>query len=67
MKFFKEPNPNRLEKYHQRRRWARRLTWLLYGLVFTGLLGVVGAGVFVYHHFLRDLPDFTSIKEFRPS
>jgi len=67
MKFFKEPNPNRLEKYHQRRRWARRLTWLLYGLVFTGLLGVVGAGVFIYHHFLRDLPDFTSLKEFRPS
>ncbi|MFZ5447759.1 MAG: penicillin-binding protein 1A [Thermodesulfobacteriota bacterium] len=66
MKFFK-PNPNRLEKYHQRRRWARRLSMIMYGLVFTGLLVVVAGGVFIYHHFLRDLPDFTSIKEFRPS
>ena len=67
MKFFKEPNPNRLEKYHQRRRWARRLTYIFYGLMFTGLLGVAGAGVFIYYHFLKDLPDFTSVKEFRPS
>ena len=67
MKFFKEPNPNRLEKYHHRRRWARRLTYILYGLVFTGILGVAGAGVFIYYHFLKDLPDFTAIKEFRPS
>ncbi len=66
MKFFKEPNPNRLEKYHQRRRWARRLTWALYSLVFLGLLGAAGAGVFIYYHFLRDLPDFTEIKTFRP-
>ena len=67
MKFFKEPNPDRLEKYHQRRRWARRLTYILYGLIFTGFLGVAGAGVFIYYHFLSDLPDFTTIKEFRPS
>jgi penicillin-binding protein 1A len=67
MKFFKTPSPNRLDKYHQRRRWARRLNWLVYGLVFAGLLGVAGVGVFIYHHYLRDLPDFTSIKEFRPS
>ncbi len=66
MKFFKEPSPNRLEKYHQQRRWARRLTWILYGLVFTGILGVAGAGVFVYYHFLKDLPDFTAVKTFRP-
>jgi len=67
MKFFKAPSPNRLEKYHQRRRWARRLTWLLYGLVFLGLLGAAGAGGYIYYHFLKDLPDFTAIKEFRPS
>jgi penicillin-binding protein 1A len=66
MKFFKEPSPNRLEKYHQRRRWARRLTWALYGLVFLGFLGAAGAGVFIYYHFLRDLPDFTQVKTFRP-
>jgi penicillin-binding protein 1A len=66
MKFFKEPSPNRLEKYHQRRRWARRLTWMLYSLVFLGLLGAAGAGVFIYYHFLRDLPDFTEVKTFRP-
>jgi penicillin-binding protein 1A len=67
MKVFKEPSPNRLEKYHQRRRWARRLTWIFYGLVGTGLLAAAGAGVFIYYHFLKDLPDFTAIKEFRPS
>jgi penicillin-binding protein 1A len=66
MKFFKEPNPNRLEKYHQRRRWARRLSMILYGLIFTALLMMVAGGVFIYHHFLRDLPDFTSVKTFRP-
>ncbi len=27
---------------------------------------VAAGGVFIYHHFLRDLPDFTSVKEFRP-
>ncbi|MCK9376676.1 MAG: PBP1A family penicillin-binding protein [Syntrophobacterales bacterium] len=67
MKFFKAPSPDRLEKYHQRRRWARRLSWALYGLVFTAMLGAAGTGVFIYYHFLRDLPDFTSVKEFRPS
>jgi penicillin-binding protein 1A len=66
MKFFKEPSPNRLEKYHQRRRWARRLTWILYSLVFFGLLGLAGTGGYIYYHFLRDLPDFTAIKTFRP-
>ena len=55
MKFFKEPNPNRLEKYHQRRRWARRLTYAFYGLILTGLLSMVGVGVFIYLHFLQDL------------
>ena len=67
MGIFKGPNPNRLEKYHQRRRWARRLSWVLYGLVFTGLLAGVAAAGYIYYHFLSDLPDFTSIKEFRPS
>ena len=67
MRIFKGPSPNRLEKYHQRRRWARRLGWILYGLLFTGLLAAAGAGGYIYYHFLQDLPDFTSIKEFRPS
>jgi penicillin-binding protein 1A len=67
MKFFKAPSPNRLEKYHQRRRWARRLTYIFYGLVLAGFLGVICVGVFIYLHFLQDLPDFTSVKEFRPS
>jgi penicillin-binding protein 1A len=66
MKFFKGPSPDRLEKYHQRRRWAKRLNMILYGLLFTGVLAVVAGGAFIYLHFLRDLPDFTSVKEFRP-
>jgi penicillin-binding protein 1A len=66
MKFFKAPSPDRLEKYHQRRRWARRLTWILYSFLFLALVGVGSAGGYIYYHFLRDLPDFTSIKTFRP-
>ena len=65
MNLFKT-SPDRLEKYHQRRRWARRLTWVLYGLFFTCLLAGAGVGGYIYYHFIRDLPDFTSIKEFRP-
>jgi penicillin-binding protein 1A len=59
-------SPDRLEKYHQRRRWARRLSWILYGLFFTCLLAGAGVGGYIYYQFIRDLPDFTSIKEFRP-
>jgi penicillin-binding protein 1A len=66
MKIFK-PNPDRMEHYHRRRRWAKRLNWLLYGLIFTAFLGAAGAGGYIYYHFLSDLPDFTSIKEFRPA
>ncbi|MFZ5453811.1 MAG: penicillin-binding protein 1A [Thermodesulfobacteriota bacterium] len=65
MRFFKS-SPDRLEKYHQRRRWARRLSWVLYGLFFTCVLAGAGVGGYIYYHFIRDLPDFTSIKEFRP-
>ena len=66
MHIFK-PNPDRLEHYHWRRRWAKRLTWVLYGLFFTAFLGAAGAGGYIYYHFLRDLPDFTTIKDFRPA
>ncbi len=65
MKFFKA-NPDRLEHYHRRRRWARRLNWIMFGLALTAVLGVAAAGGYIYYHFLSDLPDFTSIKEFRP-
>ena len=65
MRFFKS-SPDRLDKYHKRRRWARRLTWVLYGLFFTCLLAGAGVGGYIYYHFIRDLPDFKAIKEFRP-
>jgi len=66
VKLFKKTDPRRLDALYQRRRWARRLSWLLYGLLFTGLLAGAGAAGYVYYHFIRDLPDFTAIKEFRP-
>ena len=66
MKIFK-PNPDRLEHYHWRRRWVKRLNWVLYGLVFTAFLGTAGAAGYIYYHFLSDLPDFKAIKEFRPA
>ena len=65
MKIF-QPKPDRLEHYHWRRRWARRLTWLLYGLFFTAFLGAAGAAGYIYYYFLSDLPDFTAVKDFRP-
>ena len=65
MRFFKA-NPDRLEHYHRRRRWARRLNLIMLGLALTAVLGVAAAGGYIYYHFLRDLPDFTSIKDFRP-
>ncbi len=67
MKLFKGTDPARLAKLYRRKQWSRRLSWVLYGLVFTVLLAGVGAGGYIYYHFLRDLPDFTAIKEFRPS
>jgi len=60
-------SPDRLEKYHQRRRWARRFSMLFYGLFTTCLLAGAGVAGYIYYHFIRDLPDFTAIKEFRPS
>ncbi|MGA9821133.1 MAG: transglycosylase domain-containing protein, partial [Desulfobaccales bacterium] len=65
MRIFKA-NPDRMEHYHQRRRWIRRLNRIMLGMAFTAVLGVAAAGGYVYYHFLRDLPDFTSIKDFRP-
>jgi penicillin-binding protein 1A len=56
----------RIDRFEARRRWARRLGLMIYGLVFTGLLGVVAAAGFVYVAFIKNLPDFTSIKEYRP-
>jgi hypothetical protein len=46
MKIFK-PNPDRMEHYHWRRRWVKRLNWVLYGLVFTVFLGAAGAAGYV--------------------
>ncbi len=65
MRLFKS-SPDRLEKYHQRRRWARRFTYLFYGLFTTCLLAGAGVGGYIYYHFIKDLPDFTTIKDFRP-
>jgi penicillin-binding protein 1A len=67
VKFFKGTDPARMDKLYRRRLWARRLSWVLYGLIFTAFLAGAGAAGYIYYHFIRDLPDFTSIKEFRPS
>ncbi len=52
MKIF-QPNPDRLEHYHWRRRWAKRLSWTLYGLFLTAFLGAAAAGGYIYYHFLQ--------------
>ncbi|MEJ2071163.1 MAG: transglycosylase domain-containing protein, partial [Syntrophobacterales bacterium] len=66
MKTFKGMGDPRIDRFRSRRRWARRLGWILYGLLFTGLLAGVGAGWFIYTSYIKDLPDFTEIKEYRP-
>ncbi|OGP74669.1 MAG: hypothetical protein A2Y80_08370, partial [Deltaproteobacteria bacterium RBG_13_58_19] len=60
------PGDPRLDRFNRRRRWARRLGWLLYGSLFLGLLAGGAGGGYIYLHYIRDLPDFTSIKEYRP-
>jgi penicillin-binding protein 1A len=66
MKTFKGMGDPRIDRFRSRRRGARRLGWILYGLLFTGLLAGVGAGWFIYTSYIKDLPDFTEIKEYRP-
>jgi penicillin-binding protein 1A len=67
VKFFKRPGDDyHLDRYYHRRRWARRLGWVLYGLIFLALLGGAGVAGYVYYNFIRDLPDFTAIKDYRP-
>lgn len=66
MKLFKGARDPRLDPFHYRQRWARRLGYVLYGLVLAGLLAGAGAAGFVYFRYIRDLPDFTAIKEYRP-
>jgi penicillin-binding protein 1A len=70
MKLFKgvgESNIDpKIDRFQAHRRWARRLGLVLYGLLFTGILGVVAAAGFVYVTFIKNLPDFTAIKEYRP-
>ncbi|MBM4273048.1 MAG: PBP1A family penicillin-binding protein [Deltaproteobacteria bacterium] len=68
MKIFKKPtDPQRWDKFRQRRRWSKRLGFVLYGLIFTAVLAAAAGAGYIYYHFIRDLPDFTEIKEYRPS
>ncbi|MFW6122982.1 MAG: penicillin-binding protein 1A [Thermodesulfobacteriota bacterium] len=67
MKFFKGTGDPRIDRLYSRRRWARRLGWVIYGLLFTILLTGAGAAYFIYTAYIKDLPDFTAIKEYRPS
>jgi penicillin-binding protein 1A len=66
MKIFRRKGDPRIDRLYSRRRWARRLGWIIYGLLFTVLLAGVGAGWFIYSSYIKDLPDFTEIKEYRP-
>jgi len=66
MKFFKGVGDPRIDRFHRRRRWARRLGWIIYGLLFTLVLAGLGFAGFIYFAYIRDLPDFTAIKDYRP-
>ncbi len=66
MKLFKGTGDPKIDRFQYRRQWARRLGWILYGLLFTGFLACLGAAGFIYFHFIKNLPDFTAIKAYRP-
>lgn len=66
MKFFTGVKDPRLDKFHHRRRWARRLGYVLFGLLFLTVLAGIGAAGFIYYRYIKNLPDFTAIKEYRP-
>ncbi|MBM4283812.1 MAG: PBP1A family penicillin-binding protein [Deltaproteobacteria bacterium] len=66
MKWFRRGDEPDLDRYRLRKRWARRLSWILYGLVLAVMLSGVGAGVYIYSRYIKDMPDFTAIKEYRP-
>jgi penicillin-binding protein 1A len=66
MRFFKGMGDPRFDRFHSRRRWARRLGWIIYGLLFAILLAGVGTAGYIYYSYIKDLPDFTAIKEYRP-
>ncbi len=62
----KKADDYRADRFQQRRRWARRLGLVLYGLIFTAFLAGAGAGVYIYYHYIKNLPDFSALKDYRP-
>jgi penicillin-binding protein 1A len=44
----------------------RKLFWFAFTLVFFGLLFGVGASLWAYHYFTRDLPQLTRVEDYRP-
>ena len=66
MKFTKGVRDPRLDVVYRRKRWARRLGFVLYGLILLTVLAGAGAAGFIYYRYIKDLPDFTAIKEYRP-
>ena len=66
MRFIKGVRDPRLDVFQRRKRWARRLGYALYGLILLTVLAGAGAAGFIYYRYIKDLPDFTAIKEYRP-
>jgi penicillin-binding protein 1A len=67
VKIFTGGKKPRVDPFNHRKRWARRLGLILAGLLVLVLLTGAGAGGFIYYRYIKDLPDFTSIREYRPS
>ncbi len=56
----------KIDRFRARRRWARILGWIFYSLLFTGFLAVLGVAGFIYVSFIKDLPDYQTIRDYRP-
>ncbi|SDG54745.1 penicillin-binding protein 1A [Roseospirillum parvum] len=63
-----EPRPPRREPRRPRRRGVLGgLLIVFFNLVFLGLIGALAGGLFIFHHFGRDLPDYRRLSEYEPA
>ncbi|MEJ2070221.1 MAG: PBP1A family penicillin-binding protein [Syntrophobacterales bacterium] len=54
------------DRFPTRRRPVRRLMWIIFCLLFTVILAGVGTATYFYYSCIKDLPDFTAIRKYRP-
>jgi penicillin-binding protein 1A len=67
MGFFYNRQSRRMSAYDRRRRRGRLVGWFFFTASLLCFLAAGGIAGYIYYHFSKDLPDYTSIKDFRPN